>query len=389
MGSRGKKTSARNGPRPTDRSSGSRETGPSSRLPAWKRAFARGRQWLRDLLPSTRREGGGRQPPETRRLEDGPTTFDVLEEKYFPEGRGAPRRIRIRAWAISTAAAVLVASGGFAGTYVYDLWSTRARLGEERRAQAEIDREGPAFTASIAYDTSLPEGFKVVLDRPLTTEEVEELSTVDNAEAWNFLEGLGGRMIPDAGPGHTITPPSGWSWQDERTPRIGSAVFTMTLLSERRSQLSIVDMAPTNISCTDPTATTVVEFPSAGEATYPGVIVEVTHDDPALLVLDEGLDQGQPYFGHRRIDLGGGLEPGGLRVQAMTSGLNCEWEIRAEYVDAKNNSGEVVLRNDDAPFFVEAPPPRPEQYWILPPGTEPHTVACHEENDDPGCPDIR
>ncbi|MEE2051334.1 hypothetical protein [Nocardiopsis tropica] len=280
--------------------------------------------------------------------------------------------------------ALIATVGGVAGTYAYDLWSAEARMREERAAQTSLDQENAPFTNSVSYDTSAEEPFQVVLDRPLTTDEAGEMEALDNADALVFLEGLGGRMIPDAYTGQGITPLGGWSWGEPPTNiQIGSAVFTMTVMSARNSQVSIVDMTPVNVSCTEPAATTVVEFPSAGEAVYPGVIVDITHDDPTLLVLDEGTDQGQPYFSRRRIDLGGGLEPGGLRVHAVTAAQTCEWEIQARYVDARQNSGEVVLRNGDEPFLVEAAPQRPEQHWILPPG--PGIMACHETPYEPGC----
>ncbi|MEE2037325.1 hypothetical protein Q8791_08835 [Nocardiopsis sp. CT-R113] len=320
-----------------------------------------------------------------RKDTEQPTTFDVLQKRFFPEGQSASRRVRISAWAITTVVALLIAAGGFAGTYAYDLWSTEARMREERAAQTAIDQGNTPFTNSVAYETSPQEGSQVVLDRPLTTDEAEELVTLDNTEAGIFLASLGGRLISETSVVGGITPPSGWSWEGSPAPiRVGSAVFTMTVLSARTSQVSIVDMNPTNVSCTEPTATTVVEFPSAGQAIYPGVLVDLTHNDPTLLISDEGTDQGQPYFNRRRIDLGGGLEPGGLRVQAVTAGQSCEWEIQAHYVDARQNSGEVVLRNGDEPFFVEAAPARPEQYWILTPG--PGVVACHETPELPGCP---
>lgn len=356
---------------------------PARRPRPEKRPWSAALRLLCERLKASRTERAraqvGRDPKEL-------TTFDVLQQRYYPEGEGAPRRNRVRAWVISVVVALIATVGGFASTYAYDLWSTEARLREERAAQAALDQVNAPFTNSVSYDTSAQEPFQVLLDRPLTTKEAEEMQTLDNSDAWGFLENLGGRMVPGVYAGQEIAPLGGWSWGERPTnTQIGSAVFTMTVMSVRNSQVSIVDMTPTNVSCTEPTATTVVEFPSAGEATYPGVIVDITHGDPTLLVLDEGTDQGQPYFSRRRIDLGGGLEPGGLRVHAVSAAQTCEWEIQARYVDARQNSGEVILRNDGEPFLVEAAPQRPDQHWILPPG--PGLIACHEMQmpDMPGC----
>ncbi|TDQ54339.1 hypothetical protein [Actinorugispora endophytica] len=333
---------------------------------------------------------GARRPPRDRPGPDGPSVRDVLRERYFPEARGASGRTRLRAWAVSVALALLVGGGGFAGTYTYDLWSTEARVREERAAEAGMDQERAPFTSSVTYDTSLSDDFRIVLDRPLTPEEGEALEATPAAEVWDLLRPLGGRLIRGFG-GMSASPPGGWSWEQPEgaTGEAGATVFTMTLLSTRSTQLSIVDMTPVNISCAEPTATTVVEYPPAGQASYPGVVVDLNHRDPALYISDEGPDQGQPYFSRRRIDLGGGLEPGGLRVEALVRGRSCEWEIRARYVDALQNTDEVVLRDGDRPFFSEAPPERPEQHWLagyaFGDSGGRTFVPCHETPDEPPC----
>ncbi len=379
------------GPEEDDPPEGRRPESSASPFRARKvRRTFRVRSWKRSRNPLTRRSphrpGRDSNGARARRDEGGPNTFDVLWERFFPEGRDAPRRVRVRAWSISLAVALLITLGGFAGTFAYDLWSTEARLREQRDAERALDADSPPFTGSITYDTDPPENFEIVLDRPLTSNEVETLRKLTSYEAWDFLEPLGGRLIPEFSAGR-LGPAGGWSWEPDPTPNIGTAVFTMTLLSSRRSQLSIVDMTPVDISCTDPTATTLVEFESAGQATYPGVAVDLTDDDPTLLISDEGFDQGWPYFARRRIDLGGGLEPGGLRVEAATAGQTCEWGLRARYIDARENTDEVVLRDGDEPFFVEASPERPEQHWIvlIAATAEERIVACHETPDADEC----
>ncbi|ORT53985.1 hypothetical protein BKD26_36950 [Streptomyces sp. CB03238] len=150
-------------------------------------------------------------------------------------------------------------------------------------------------------------------------------------------------------------------------------------------------MAPVNISCTEPTARTVVTISGQGQALYPGVVVDLVSDDAMLYIADEGPDRGQPYFTRRRIDLGGGLEPGGLRVEALVSDQSCKWEIRARYRDAQQNAGEVTLRDGDKPFFAEAVPDDPEQYWqsndhtVVARGSAPTFLPCHEMPDEPIC----
>jgi len=282
----------------------------------------------------------------------------------------------------------VLAVGGYAATFAYDLWSTDARIREEREAEARIDLERDPFSGSITYDTSLPEDFKIVLDRPLTAQEAAVLEATPTEEVWNYLEPLGGRLIRRFS-GPIAEPPIGWSWEDgPEWPE--ATVFTMTLLSARTSQLSIVDMDPVNVSCAEPTGVTVVDYPPAGQAAYPGVVVDLQHDDPTLFISDEGPDQGEPYFSRRRIDVGGGLEPGGLRVEAAVLDQSCEWEIEARYRDAQQNAGQIILDDGGRPFLAEASPARPDQYWLASYAvgdlTEERTfVPCHEMPDTYAC----
>ncbi len=311
------------------------------------------------------------------------SVYGILQERYFPEGQSAPRRVRLGAWSISITLALL----GTLATFTFDLWSTEARLREQQKAERTVDQDRAPFSSSITYDTTSFESFQIVLDRPLTAEEGETLQATPSSEVWEFLRPLGGRLIP-----YTLetapAPPTGGVWEDG-TGGSGTAVFTMNLLSTRTSQLSIVDMKPVNISCENPTAVTVVDYPPAGAASYEGVIVDLNHNDPMLYITDDGPDQGQPYFSRRRIDLGGGLEPGGLRVEAQAEGRSCEWELEAHYLDAQENTGQVILRDDERPFVVEVPPRQPEQYWLA--GYAHHDsgertfVPCHETPEDFSC----
>ena len=282
---------------------------------------------------------------------------------------------------------VLSILGGFAVGYSLDLWTTGPRLAAEREATEEMDEARAPFTASINYDTSVPFHYKIVLDRPLTPEEQETLQGLAYTEVWDFLHPLGGRLIRY--PVIMRQLPPGY----DAAQRGDTTVFTMNLLSSRETQLSIVDMEPVNVSCTEPSATTVVEVPPQGEDFYPGVLTDLSEDAPTLWISDEGPDQGQPYFSRRRIDLGGGLDPGGLRVEALVRDQSCEWELRAQYRDARGDVGEVILRDGDQPFFAEAVPADPEQYWLssaMFPGlplTEdmPTFQPCHEQPDHLSC----
>lgn len=353
--------------------------GPPSRLSP-RRLLPAALRRTRALRTRLRRRARAR--PRT----DEPSVSGILRERYFPEGGGAPWHVRARAWAVYVALTLLAGLAGFAGTYVYDLWSTEARLREQREAERALDRDDAPFTSAVTYDTTSFESFSVVLDRPLTAEEGRTLQATPASEVWDFLRPLGGRMIPIPTGSGSAPDREGWTGG---TGGYGTAVFTMNLMSARTSQLSIVDMSPVNVSCSDPTAVTVVHQPPAGAESYPGVVVDLNHHDPMLYITDEGPDQGEPFFNRRRIDLGGGLEPGGLRVEAQVTGKSCEWEIEARYLDARQNGGEVILRDGDRPFLVDVPPSRPVQYWLagyaFPDAGGRTFVPCHETPEEFGC----
>ncbi|WP_220188565.1 hypothetical protein [Streptomyces phytophilus] len=305
--------------------------------------------------------------PTLRSAEFDPTVRDVLEERLFPEGRGASRRTRRRAWGITITLGILASMGGFAASFAFDLWTTNPRAAAEREAHRDLDQEVVPFTTSITYDTDPTDaGFSVVLDRPLSPEEVTTLQATPPSKVWDLLRPLGGRLI------HSST---------------YTTTFKMNIFSERAAQLSIVDMTPVEVTCTEPSAGTLVDVSGQGVAEYPGLAINLEKDKPQLVNAD-GRDQGQPFFDKRRIDLGGGLEPGGLRVSASTREQSCTWEILARYVDAQQNPGEVTLRDGDKPFLAEAKPQSPEQHWeaITYKSQPPYFHPCHEKPSHHSCP---
>jgi hypothetical protein len=262
-----------------------------------------------------------------------------------------------------------------------EIWTAKPRAEAQQDAVREIDQARPPFTSTADYDTSPPEFWKIVLDRTLTGGEQATLESIPfddqfGRRVWEFLRPLGGRLLRY--PTSMLQPPPSFDpglafWSDSTT-------FNMNLFSERNSQLSITDMRAVNVSCRPPSANTIVEFPPQGEAEYSGILFDLTSTDPAPFITDPGDDQGQLYFSQRKIDLGGGLAPGGLRVEAMVRDESCNWEILAKYRDSSTQNGEVVLRDGDKPFFAEALPTEPEQYWVvdLVLTGNPTLIPCHE-----------
>lgn len=283
-----------------------------------------------------------------------------------------------------------VAAGGYAAGLAYDRWSTGEGTGEDAAAGSAADEEAEPLTASVTYDTSPPENFRIVLDRPLTPEEGERLQATPGEEVWDLLQPLGGRLIRYPSSLYPESP-GAWTWVEPGRQSPDATAFTLDLRASGASPLSVLDMTPVNVSCTEPAAVTVVDLPIQGEQFTSGAIVGLSEEDPELYVADEGPEQGQRYFDHARIDLQGGGEPQGLRVEALVEGQSCEWEIRARYRDARENEGEVLLRDGERPFLAEAAPRDPEQYWMAsamlpgPEASENSFEPCHERVDEPAC----
>lgn len=264
-------------------------------------------------------------------------------------------------------------------TYVYDTVFATDRARAEDAAQDAVNGEKPPFTATADADVSALDGddWTIVLDRTLTPAEQRSLQAVEvgatgyGRNVWRILGPLGARVIGttphlDEGRDGVVSPRTGPTTQ-----------FRLNLFSDRTSQLSITGMEAVDLRCRPSTARFVLRHPSQGEATYPGVHFDLRGPAATPVITDEGDDQGQRYFDRRRIDLGGGSDPGGLRIAATVDTESCDWAVKATYRDASGARGEVVIRDGDKPFRAEAPPSAPEQFYLA--RFAPYRLTpCHE-----------
>ncbi|MFE3742220.1 hypothetical protein [Streptomyces sp. NPDC059134] len=304
------------------------------------------------------------------------------------EGLGGRRTLLVYVAAVVVTGALL-AGAGYLLSFGLDLFTTPQRVQAEQNGDDRLDEQKPPFTAGVAYAPA-PHLWRIVLDRPLSPAEARRLASIAKGgdfskDAWEYLRPLGGRIVRyPTTLMRTGPPPPDYDPQAIRPS--DSTVFTMNLLSERKSQLSIVGMKAVDVSCHTPTAKTVVAYPPQGEQVYAGVRFDLTDDGSEPIITDAGSDVGEPYFARKKIDLGGGLEPGGLRVEALVHDTSCEWRIEARYQEANGQTGEVVLGDGKKPFFAEATPTEPEQFWIMDFSrlADP-LVACHQHPENPTC----
>ncbi|MGW6458615.1 hypothetical protein ACWF94_22330 [Streptomyces sp. NPDC055078] len=316
-------------------------------------------------------------PSGTGQADGTPSLRGLLAEHYIPGTENLePRKRRRVVLSIAVIGTIFLSFSAIVATAIgiyAEKQTAKPRMRAEQAAEEELENEQEPLTGTIDYDTSLPADFIIALDRTLTRQEqkkIEQVSIHDHEWFWNYLRPRGGRLIRF--PSVLFPSPPRYN------PRVGSSTsFRMNLFTERQSQLSIVDMRAVNVECREPTAKTIVVFPPQGEGTYPGVIFDLAQKN-AEPALTEGADTGKPYFSGRKIDLGPGLSPGGLKVEAKTPGLSCTWEIAARYRDSTGEPGRTILKDGDKPLFAEDVPKSPRQYWTA--DYRGHLVPCHERH---------
>ncbi|UUU44366.1 hypothetical protein [Streptomyces sp. NBC_00162] len=270
---------------------------------------------------------------------------------------------------------------GMFGEYVYELATAESLLKNQQDVEDQLDQEEPPFTAVVSPDLSAldEDAWTMVLDRTLNPAEAQALLALDTEtdhlgrRVWALLGPLGGRILGGY-PGLTMA---------EGFPHGQATSFTLNLFSQRKSPVSVTGMQAVDVHCAPSTAQTVVEKPTAGETGYSGILFDLDGRDSAPVVpviTDGGPDQGRPYFEHRKIDLGGGLEPGGLRVAAAVASGACGWDIEATYTDADGRHTGVVLRDGTKQFRAESGPVAPRQRFVY--SLESPTsilLPCHEK----------
>ncbi|MFG2011492.1 hypothetical protein ACGFNF_20740 [Micromonospora sp. NPDC048868] len=319
------------------------------------------------------------EPPATEPAPPkGRSLLTHAGEQIAPGMKDLPPPEKPKFLLIMIAVAIVSLLATLVVTHFFNRETADSRVGTDLDAGQRHDQAKTPFVASVKYDRTIPEFWRIVLDRPLTQPEQVKLESLgSDVEIWRFLRSLGGRLLPF--PSMIGGLPGGFT--DPSTS--DAAVFTMNIISDRTTQLSIIDMHAVNVSCQPSTAKAVIDVAPEGGAAYEGMLFDLTEEDPIPYIADDVEEQGRPYFSRRKIDLGGGMSPGGLRVEAVTGEKSCSWEIEATYHDSTpQGGGKLILRDGEKPFVVEARPRHPEQYWIRSSATfpvlnPPNLVPCH------------
>lgn len=276
-----------------------------------------------------------------------------MVQSVAPDAADADRRTRNRkiyirvGWLVASSVVLLLVTKGVD----WFLSEHDARVASE--ADDKVDREGPAFTASVRADTEYTEAS--LYNAPFTEAEKRQiLGPPKDLRPFAKARHARGVYLSDV-----------WNPSMRSAWKGYSQAWVVDLISDRKASLVINGMRAKGVKCTPARANTVIVARGEGDGGYAGMLFDLTRSaDVPLLTDSEGGDYGKPFFAHRKIDLGNGATPGGLRVQVTSGTKDCTWKaFEVTYVDADGTHTEDITDNGK-PFAVHGIAERPAQMYL-------------------------
>ncbi|QLH24223.1 hypothetical protein [Streptomyces sp. Rer75] len=301
-------------------------------------------------------------------------SFEAIASQALGVDPGASRRKRTLWLSVTATVGLLSALSGTLLAY----YMIKPSVTRENDSNKGYDASQAPFTVSVRPEEGEPREWAMVLDRELTADETQRLtSSTASSPAFAYLKKLGGHPLAYAP--LLEHAPKRYTQQQTASGRLElSDTFKINVLSARAYGVVINDWKVTDVTCRKSTAKTVVFFPPQGGAAYQGIRLHIPPraDEPVLT--DETEGQGGPYFDGNYIEVGGGQSSGGLRVEAIPrQGQSCEWGIKVHYSDVHQDGRWVQLKDRGGkPLRVrtESVPTEPQQKWVF--GSVPWT-PCH------------
>ncbi|MGW4903851.1 hypothetical protein ACWEO9_00680 [Streptomyces albidoflavus] len=219
-----------------------------------------------------------------------------------------------------------------------------------KQVEENLDRESPAFTASTRVDPD-PLYMAYVLDRPLTRSEVATFLEPGDDPSFEEVEELAATHG-----GHGLENP-GWDKADGY-----SSSWLIDLFSDRSASLAITSMRVKDLRCSPAAAKTVVLVRPEGGGAYDGIHFNLSEPKTPYSLSPDGY-LGKPYFSHKKIDLGNGVEPGGLRASFSSGVQDCNFLLEAEYRDSLGVRQQKI-QNASGRFAVRGLPANPYQFFL-------------------------
>ncbi len=284
-------------------------------------------------------------PPRLRRRE-------LIAEALVPGTLESPpgQRRRRGLWTLASGAVIGLLAWLVPTTL--DYFATEPTTRHSKQVEENLDREGPAFTASTRVDAD-PLYMAYVLDRPLTRTETATFleSGADDGPNIGEVEELAATHG-----GHGLEDP-GWDKSDGY-----SSSWLIDLFSDRSAGLTITGMRAKDVRCGPAAAKTVILVRPEGGGAYDGIHFNLSEPKtPYSLSPDDYF--GKPYFSHKKIDLGNGTEPGGLRASFSSGVQDCNFLVEAEYRDSLGLHQQEI-KNASGRFAVRGLPANPYQFFL-------------------------
>ncbi|MFF2808961.1 hypothetical protein ACFVT2_17605 [Streptomyces sp. NPDC058000] len=281
--------------------------------------------------------------------------MDDVIDGVMPDAADPNRRRRNRKILIRLCWTVLAALIAFIVTKGTD-WLTSehdARVSNE--ADDKADRAGPAFSASVRLDAQYAEA--QIFDSPFSPQDKKTLLG---------MEPKGDPLTPF----YTAHHGRGVSFSDVRHPAMKvkspgySEEWLMDILSDRKASLVITGMRIKGLQCTPAKAATVISVRGQAGGSYEGMFFDLTRSTTTPLITgDEEEHYGEPFFKYKKIDLGNGAAPEGLRLQVTSGTQDCSWKaFQASYVDSDGEHTKDITDNGKD-FVVHGFAGRPQQVF--------------------------
>ncbi|WP_331761664.1 hypothetical protein OH797_38015 (plasmid) [Streptomyces anulatus] len=282
----------------------------------------------------------------------------------MPGASEAPpsHRRRKLAWGLTTLVALAALAWVF--TYGLDYFATEQTIRQEKKESDALDREGPAFTTSAREDKS-DEGVAYLSNQTLSTKEVEEIFKMNLQEYTTDDKGFPRPAFHDlkrimASHNGNVLPTTGLLLEN-----VYVKTWLIDFFSDRTAGLAITDIAFKDLKCSPAAAKAVVLVRLQAGGEYSGIHFNLpAQTSPISIDVDES--RGKPYFSHKKINLGNGAEPGGLRTEVSSGTEDCSFLFEAEYRDTKGTHHQEI-RNGKESFHVPGFPANPEQIFVVTP----------------------
>ncbi|MFG2354000.1 hypothetical protein [Streptomyces sp. NPDC048521] len=261
---------------------------------------------------------------------------DVLPEAADPDPRRRNRRVLMRAgWAALTALFAFTLTKGCD-------WLTAehdAQVASD--ADDKVDLSGPAFTSSVRLDAGTTPPDAYLFDAPFSPQEKRTLLAMgrDDGALTPFVEAHHGRGVLGADPVRARpTDPA----------PLFSQTWLVDILSDRKAGLVINGLRMKGLTCTPAKAAAVIVRKGQAGGSYEGMFFDVSRSagTPFITGEEEGRHYGKPFFQYKKIDLGNGAAPEGLRVQVTSWTQDCTWKaFEATYVDTQGTHTQDITDN--------------------------------------------